>query len=53
MYKLICEFVTSYNKYKHLMPVNSEVEEIIRIFNKKEYKTGTYRTDFVYDKIIK
>ncbi|WP_299064593.1 hypothetical protein [uncultured Polaribacter sp.] len=50
MYKLICEFVTSYNKYKHLMPVNSEVEEIIRIFNKKEYKTGTYRTDFVYDK---
>lgn len=50
MYKLIYEFVTSYASYKHLMPVDKKVERIIEIFNKKEYKVGTYRTDFVYDK---
>jgi hypothetical protein len=49
MYKLIGEFVTSYDRYKHLMPVSSKVERIIGVFNKKEYKVGTYRTDFVYD----
>lgn len=49
MYKLITEFVTNYSIYKHLMPVSSKVEEIINIFNHKEYKIGTYRTDFVYD----
>lgn len=49
MYKLVYEFVTSYNTYKHLMPVDAKVEKIINVFNKKEYKIGTYRTDFVYD----
>lgn len=49
MYKLIFEFVTCYSKYKDMMPVDSKTEEIIKIFNQKEYKIGTYRTDFVYD----
>ncbi|WP_139957475.1 hypothetical protein [Flavicella sediminum] len=49
MYKLIIEFVTNYEKYQKLMPVSKEVAEIIHIFNRKEYKIGTYRTDFVYD----
>ena len=40
MYKLITEFVTNYSSYKHLMPVSSKVEEIINIFNHKEYKIG-------------
>ena len=50
MYKIITEFVCSYNNYKHLMPVDVKTEQIIELFNRKEYKTGTYRTDFVYDK---
>jgi len=49
LYKLIQEFVINYSSYKHFMPVQKEVENIIHIFNKKEYKVGTYRTDFVYD----
>lgn len=50
MYKLIYEFVTSYEAYKDLMPVDHKTESIIKAFNKKDYKLGTYRTDFVYDK---
>ncbi|MCH3881560.1 MULTISPECIES: hypothetical protein [Tenacibaculum] len=50
MHKLIYEFVTSYDKYKHLMPVDDKVNKIITLFNQKKYKIGTYRTDFVYDK---
>ena len=49
MYKLIYEFVTNYDDYKHLMPIPTKVEQIISVFNKKKYKIGTYRTDFVYD----
>ncbi len=51
MYKLINQFVTNYSWYKDLMPVSDEVLEIINIFNEKEYKIGTYRTDFVYDSV--
>jgi hypothetical protein len=49
MYKLIVEFVTNYKKHQNLMPVSNEVAAIIDVFNRKEYKIGTYRTDFVYD----
>lgn len=49
IYKIISEFVSSYKKYKYLMPVDTKTEQIIEIFNRKEYKVGTYRTDFVYD----
>lgn len=49
MYKLIVEFVKNYPCYKDLMPVSQKVEEIIGLFNQKEYNIGTYRTDFVYD----
>lgn len=49
LYKLIYEFVSSYQKYKHLMPVDSKVASIIEVFNKKKYEVGTYRTDFVFD----
>lgn len=49
MYKLINEFVIGYKNYKHLMPVSVEVEKVLDVFNQKEYKIGTYRTDFVYD----
>lgn len=49
LYKLIQEFVTNYTSYKHFMPMQKEVNRIIDIFNEKEYKVGTYRTDFVYD----
>ena len=36
MYKLIQEFVTNYSKYKHLMPVEENIENIIRVFNEKK-----------------
>ncbi len=49
MYKLIQEFVTNYSKYKHLMPVEENIENIIRVFNEKKFKIGSYRTDFVYN----
>ncbi|MEK9612742.1 MAG: hypothetical protein VW080_02305 [Flavobacteriaceae bacterium] len=49
MYKLIYEFVTNYSIYKSMMPVTPEVERIIKLFNRKPYKIGTYRTDFVFD----
>ena len=49
MHKLIYEFVTNYSSYKFLMPVTPEVERIIKLFNSKPYKIGTYRTDFVFD----
>ena len=37
MYKLIYEFVTNYDDYKHLMPIPTKVEQIISVFNKKKY----------------
>ena len=49
IYKIANEFATNYQNYKHLMPVKSEVENIINLCNKKEFKIGTYRTDFVFD----
>jgi mRNA-degrading endonuclease RelE of RelBE toxin-antitoxin system len=49
IYKIAHEFVINYQLYKHLMPVKAEVENIINLCNTKEYKIGTYRTDFVFD----
>jgi hypothetical protein len=49
MYQLIYRFVTNYEQYKSLMPIDANTEKIIRIFNELEYVPGTYRTDFVYD----
>lgn len=50
MYKLINEFVLNYDdSYSHLMPVSDKVRRILSLFGQKEYKIGTYRTDFVYD----
>ncbi len=47
--KLINEFVSNFSRYKHLMPVIPEVEQVIELFNRKPYQVGSYRTDFVFD----
>lgn len=49
MYRLIHEFVTNYECYQHLMPLEPKAANVIKIFNQKEYQIGTYRTDFVYN----
>ena len=49
IYKMIVHFVKNYQAFKHLMPVSSEVEDILRMCEQRPYKAGTYRTDFVYD----
>lgn len=49
MFKMIHEFVINYKKYKNLMPVSNEVEQVLEYFHTKPYEIGTYRTDFVFD----
>jgi len=49
MHKLITHFVSNYSTHMHLMPVGSEIEEVLTLCNQRVYKPGTYRTDFVYD----
>jgi len=49
MQKAIEHFVTNYEDYADIMPLNSKAKEIINSFSKKKYRIGTYRTDFVYD----
>lgn len=49
MYKMIVHFVHNYLDFKHLMPVSSDIEYILKLCEQRPYKVGTYRTDFVYD----
>lgn len=50
MQKLISHFVTNYEDFEQLMPVSAPVKEVLKLYRRKPYKIGTYRTDFVYDK---
>lgn len=49
MRKAIIHFVENYDKYETLMPINQKARAVVDCFSNKEYKIGTYRTDFVYD----
>lgn len=49
MYKMIVHFVRNYGDYQELMPLSAEATHVLKIFEKKPYQPGTYRTDFVYD----
>jgi hypothetical protein len=49
MERLIVHFVNNYDQYSLLMPVSSEVQEILNFCSQRPYTPGTYRTDFVYD----
>lgn len=50
MYKLVQAFAGDYlQRWSHLMPVTSEVAELLALWEAKPYRAGTYRTDFVYD----
>jgi hypothetical protein len=47
---MITHFVNRYDDYEHLMPVDNEIREVLKICSRRPYTVGTYRTDFVYDK---
>lgn len=49
IYRLISHFVSNYKDYAHLVPLNKNVLEVLKILERKPYKVGTYRTDFVFD----
>lgn len=49
MHKMINQFVVHYDKWEHLMPVSPASRRIINAFSSKEYKSGTYRVDTVFD----
>lgn len=50
LFRLINHFVSHYEQYEQLMPVNQSIKRILELSNKHDYEIGTYRTDFVYDK---
>lgn len=47
--KSIRFFVDRYESYDHLMPLGDKARFIIESFANREYKIGSYRTDFVFD----
>lgn len=49
LHKVIVQFVTHYDRYADLMPVDTKVRRIIEVFSAYDYTPGTYRTDFIED----
>lgn len=49
LYKLIEEFVTNYEKWSYLMPVNINSRRVIEAFKNRLYAPGSYRVDTVFD----
>lgn len=49
LYKFINKFVSDYDQWAHLMPLNKKSARVVKAFRHRPYAVGSYRVDTVFD----